>query len=168
MGPHDRILPEVPGRLTRRTILSAFAPPAPIAWRGEPIAAAYVGRLRQTHIWIRREDSIWTGLFDHDRSLVSLPVRADGLPDYAPPKPRIRLRMEGQWLVAADDRRVLRRLMPVGPAGTPNIIYPANAHPDLTAIWALDGFLFFTNNDYHNVYQLPDSMNSAWQKPLRR
>jgi hypothetical protein len=76
--------------------------------------------------------------------------------------------MEGQWLVAADDRRVLRRLMPVGPAGTPNIIYPANAHPDLTAIWALDGFLFFTNNDYHNVYQLPDSMNSAWQKPLRR
>jgi hypothetical protein len=132
------------------------------------VAAIYKGRLRQTHIWFRREDATLVGIYDHDRGVVNQPAAAPAPEDYVPPKPRIHLRVEAAWLVAADDRRVLRRLMPVGNSWSPHIIYPQSAHPDLTAVWALQGLLFFTNNDYHNVYRLPDSMLSAWQKPTRR
>lgn len=168
MGAHPRILPKVPAQLSRRAWLSAFAPPAGLAWRGNPVAAAYSSRLRQTRIWFERDNVVYAGLFDHDRAWVNQPSPASRPEAFPPSQPRIRLRAEFGWLVAADDRRILRRLMPLDPAHAPVIVYPHLAHPDLTALWALQGLLFFTNNDYHNVYRLPDSMLSAWQKPTRR
>ena len=44
--------------------------------------------------------------------------------------------------------------MPVSNGAELNIIYPTPFHPDLTVLWSIDGRMYFTNNDYRNVYEL--------------
>ena len=55
--------------------------------------------------------------------------------------------------------------MSVPKGATLHIVYPSPSHPDLTALWSIDNQIFFTNNDYKNVYLLPPSMREAWVKP---
>jgi hypothetical protein len=102
------------------------------------------------------------GEFDHNTGLVSQPVSM-AMPELKTVRPKIRLRVESGWLIAEDDRRRISRLMEV--EREVSVHYPWPVHPELTALWCLGSQIYFTNNDYRNVYLLPTRMREAWQKP---
>ncbi len=152
--------------LTRRAVLAAWAPVPKPGYRGEVLAAAYEGLQRRTRIWFRVDGEIWEGEFDHDRSRVKRPVLSV-LPELEQAEPRIVLRREGRWIVSADDRRQLTRLMVVPEEARVEIVYPVRAHPDLRVLWSWSGRIYFTNNDYKNIYGLPERMSGEWEKTRR-
>ena len=102
--------------------------------------------------------------YNHDTSLISRP-QATSLPHLNPTKPKIYLKLEAGFLCAYSERGKFSSLMPVTNGAELNIVYPTPAHPDVTVLWSIDGRLYYTNNDYRNVYELPASMSSAWRKP---
>jgi hypothetical protein len=102
--------------------------------------------------------------YDHDSSRVSKPI-STAIPDFKAAIPPIKLRLEADSLRVYDSRRLLRTLMPVSSGASVEIVYPAPAHPDLTALWSINDRIYFTNNDYRNVYVLPEAMNEEWLKP---
>jgi hypothetical protein len=153
---------------SRRIFFSVFAPAAGPAYSGNPVHAVYNGKLRRTLIWFRREGRFWLGELDHDRFLALPPVLAAGPADAdsRSPASRIRVTLMAGKLVALDDRnRLVSILMAVPVEASPNIITPSAAHPDLTVLWGFGGDLYFTNNDYRNVYRLPPRMGRTALRP---
>ncbi|MFN9300799.1 MAG: hypothetical protein ACK6DZ_24225 [Acidobacteriota bacterium] len=147
--------------LSRRILFAAFAPATSPAYSGIPNQAVYDGRTRRTKIWFTRVGIIWLGALDHDRFLASPPVQASAVsePDLPLPKPRIRLSVSDSKLAAIDDRgRKIATLMSFPTGASVHIVTPRAAHADLVAIWSFGQDLYFTNNDYRNVYQLPSRM----------
>jgi hypothetical protein len=153
--------------LSRRVLIAAFAPAISPAYWGSPVQAAYDARRRRTQIWFSRDRNLWLGELDHDRFQAMPTVRAAAVPEPDPRlvNPRISLLIHENKLVANDDRgRRISTLMAV-PSGAPiDLIIPRPAHPDLVAVWSFGRELYFTNNDYRNVYSLPANMG---REPVR-
>lgn len=150
--------------LLRRIFLAAFAPIPPTGFSGIVLAASYDPHLRCTTIFFQSNQGQMSARYSHDSSLISLPVKSSS-PLPPPGNPKVTLHLEAQFLQAHDSRRKLTTLMPV-PAGSElHIVYPSPSHPDLTALWSIDNRIFYTNNDYKNVYILPPTMREPLTKP---
>ena len=149
---------------TRRNFLALLAPNTKPAFQGKFLAASYDLRARTTAIYFLSELGPRAAQFNHDTSQVSLPLPAK-VPDIPPASPKITLRRESGWLNSYSSNRKLTSLMPLSVDETLEILYPNPAHPDLVVLWTLQSGMFFTNNDYRNIYQLPRSMSALWQKP---
>lgn len=150
--------------LLRRLFIAALAPTPQKAFFGKIISASYSLQTRRTSIYFASGAVLLSAQYDHDSSRVSKPVPSDS-PVIKPVQPRITLHLEGRSLIARDIRHKLSTLMDVPLPATLHIIYPSPAHPDLTAIWSIDNRIYYTNNDYRNVYILPVFMSEAWAKP---
>lgn len=144
--------------LNRRLFLAALAPQDRVAYVGQLRGASYVFRERRTLICLGET----VGAFDHNTGLVSQPVLAT-TPEIKVVRPKIGLRVNEGLLIAEDDRRRIATLMAV--KGEVQIHYPWPVHPELTAIWSDPAGIYFTNNDYRNVYQFPARMRQSWQRP---
>ncbi|MBM3761219.1 MAG: hypothetical protein FJW36_13340 [Acidobacteria bacterium] len=144
--------------LNRRLFLAAWAPQDRVAYAGQLRGASYVFRERRTLICLGES----VGAFDHNTGLLSQPVLAT-IPELRVVRPKIRLRVNEGVLIAEDDRRRIATLMAVN--GEVQIHYPWPVHPELTAIWSDASEIYFTNNDYRNVYQLPARMRQRWERP---
>jgi hypothetical protein len=150
--------------LLRRYFLVAFAPVRPRGFTGKILAASYDLLTRQTTIVFQSSEGQMSAQYNHDSSRVSQPVPS-AVNTPAPVIPKITLRLEGQLLAAHDARRKLSTLMTVPPRAALHIVYPSPVHPDLTAIWSIDNQIYYTNNDYKNVYLLPATMREPQEKP---
>ncbi len=150
--------------LLRRFFLVAFAPIPTKGFSGKILAASYDLHIRRTIIFFESIEGQMSAQYDHDSSRVSRPVPSVVV---VPPqtKPKVTMRLEGQLLQAHDSRRKITTLMSVPILSKIEIAYPSPFHPDLTAIWSIDNRLFYTNNDYRNVYLLPPKMREPWEKP---
>lgn len=154
--------------LSRRVFLAAWAPPSASAFRGTPLAASYDLHTRTTTLVFDSPTGPMASEYQHDTSLVSRP-QSSVRPVIHPAQPKFTLRSEGGAVVVYGPRGRDRALMLVPPGAAFVVVYPTPAHPDLTAWFSLDGRQFYTNNDYRNVYELPEIMNSDWSRPkLRR
>ena len=150
--------------LLRRYFLVAFAPVRPRGFTGKILAASYDLRSRQTTIVFQSSEGQMSAQYHHDSSRITQPIpSAVKIPP--PVIPKITLRLEGQPLAAHDARRKLSTLMTVPPRAALHIVYPSPSHPDLTAIWSIDNQIYYTNNDYKNVYLLPATMREPQVKP---
>lgn len=150
---------------TRRNFLALLAPNTKPAFQGKLLAASYDLRTRATAIYFLSNFGPRAARFSHDTSLVSLPVTTT-VPDIQPARPKIMLRREAGWLNSYSSNRKLSSLMVLAGDETLEVLYPNPVHPDLVALWTVNGRMFFTNNDYRNVYELPQKMSADWQKPL--
>jgi len=151
----------------RRTFLALLAPATSAGFVGRPLAASYDLRSRTTTIYFESDKGVMSAGLDHDTMRVSRP-RAATLPDAKSKAPGILLKLESGHLAAHGPRGKFSELMTVPAGALLAVIYPYPAHPDLTAIWSIDSQMYFTNNDYRNVYELPVAMTQAWQKPKLR
>lgn len=142
--------------ISRRIILAVWAPALAPAYSGIPLAAAYDARLRRTAILFRRDHQLWTGFLDHDPFLALPPTPGALLSPSQGSIPRIRLHVQRGLLTAIDDRsRRVSTLMPVPAGSSLYLVYPEPHHADVTAVWSFGESVYFTNNDYRNVYRLP-------------
>jgi len=150
--------------LLRRSFLVAFAPIRSRGFTGKILAASYDFYSRQTTILFQSSEGQMSSQYLHDSSRVRQPIpSAVSIPPQTIPK--VTLRREGQMLQAYDSRRKLSSLMAVPARASLQIVYPTPSHPDLTAIWSIDNQIFYTNNDYKNVYLLPSTMREPQEKP---
>ena len=157
--------------LSRRIFLAVFSPQSVAPTGGSLIpnalCAAYDLRTRRTTIYFQSGGDTFAAEFDHDSSRLFKPYSASALPP-KPALPTVQLRLAGESLNAYDNRqppKKLSTLMQVPKLATLRIGYPHPAHPDIKAIWSIDNRIYFTNNDYRNVYLLPVSMREASAKP---
>ena len=156
---------------SRRIFLAAFAPQSQALTGGalipDALCAAYDLRSRRTIIYFQSAEETFAAEFDHDSSRLRRPYPAKALPPITT-LPKVQLRIDGEALNAYDNRRplkILSTLMQVPRLAAIRIGYPNPAHPDLKAIWSIDNRIYFTNNDYRNVYLLPITMREDSAKP---
>lgn len=117
-----------------------------------------------TTIFIDTPTGTQSGTYEHDTSLISRPSPSPK-PKPEPHQPAITLRTENNFLTAHSKRGKFATLMPIPPGTSAKIIYPFPVHPDLTVIWSINDTIYFTNNDYRNIYVLPGEMNLPQSKP---
>jgi hypothetical protein len=144
-----------------------FAPRPKPAFQGSLLGASYDLRTRSTSIYFRNDSGTQRAVFHHDTFLVSLPASA-AVPEFSAVQPKITLRLDAGTLNSYSSKRKLTSLMAVDAAERLEIVYPAPVHPDLVAIWSVGAQMFFTNNDYRNVYELPAEMRQPLERPRLR
>lgn len=142
-------------------------PPSKVAFLGRPLGAAYALRSRETTLYFEGPAGAQCAIYTHDTSLIH-PPQACTLPPLQQKAPKITLRFENGTLNSYSNVRKLTVLMPVKDPASLSIVYPNPVHPDLVAWWAVDGRMFFTNNDYLNVYELPPELFREPVRPRRR
>jgi hypothetical protein len=150
--------------IARRGLILAFAPQPKPAYEGRVIGAGYDRQARVTSIYFRNGSGVWVGAFDHDRFRVERPIPAE-VPPLKPENPKVVLRLDEGYICAFSSRGKMSKLMPCAAASSLAIVYPAQANPDLTALWSIDSRIYFTNNDYRNVYVLPHVMPERDMRP---
>ena len=157
---------------SRRIFLAAFAPQTQPPTGGSLIpnalCATYDLRTRRTTIYFQSNEDTFAADFDHDTSRLLKPYPAKSLPPSST-LPKVQLRLVGDSLNAYDNRqppKKLNALMQVPQLSSLRIGYPVPSHPDIRAIWSIDDRIYFTNNDYRNVYLLPITMREASAKPI--
>ncbi len=122
--------------------------------------AFYDKRLRWTAFPVVMEgEAGWRWVvYEHDGNWLSPYAGAMNTTRQEAAGPKIQLRVEEGWLVAVEKRgekwRRLRQLMRAE-AGEPVVLYPREAHGDLTALWSWGREVYYTNRDYKNVYRVP-------------
>ncbi len=83
--------------------------------------------------------------------------------------PKIQLRVEAGRLEAWERRgervRVIRALMAAPRDAV--VLYPRDAHGDMTALWSFGEGVYFTNRDWKNVYRVPEGALRGRVKPQR-
>lgn len=151
---------------SRRIFLALFAPAPRSAFTGKILSASYDLRTRTTILHFESKTGPMAAQYDHDTSRISRPTPSTP-PDIKPVVPTITLRLEAGSLIASDSKRKISTLMVTPALAKIQIVYPNPVHPDLSAVWSIEGRIYYTNNDYRNVYLLPPSMLEAWAKPAR-
>jgi hypothetical protein len=131
---------------------------------GQVFGAAYERRARITSVFFRNEAGSWVGAFQHDTFRVGRPILTE-VNSLTPENPKVVLRPDSGYICAFSSRGKISKLMPVDAASSLAIVYPAQAHPDLTALWSIDSTIYFTNNDYRHVYVLPQAMAEGEVRP---
>jgi hypothetical protein len=144
-----------------------FAPRPKSAFQGKLLGASYDLRTRSTSIYFLSETGTKRAVFHHDTFLVSIPASAT-VPEFPTAQPAITLRREAGWLNSYSSKRKLSALMAVDASETLQIVYPVPVHPDLVALWSINTRMFFTNNDYRNIYELPPEMLQPLERPRLR